>query len=255
VPDVLPRPAAAVLAFDRMTDPVTDRVTDPAQPPMLGGPTMPTRPAPVRRRAAAFPRALGAAARTAAVVAAAVGAAAGCGEEIPGPSHTIAVRTASRTGAIRVEPAGVDTLEIVFRPEPGQRFATQACGPGACPVAHCCSYEAGDIVTYTSSAGEFVMLVDGDYVRARMVDIPAGFYVPIPVYSQEGSVGTAGDPVVRATVIRRGERIAIGEARASWPLQGNAATNINGVICATGYEAQCANMDPMPVTAGGDAGP
>jgi hypothetical protein len=176
-----------------------------------------------------------------------------CGEEIPAPSHVIAVRTASRVGALRIEPAGVDTLEIVFRPEPGQRFATQACGPGACPVDHCCSYEGGDIITYTSSAGEFVMLVDGDYVRAHMTDIPAGFYVPIAVYSQAGSVGSARDPVVRATVIRRGERIAVGEARASWPLRGNAATNINGVTCVLGYDAQCANMDAPSGT--GDAGP
>jgi len=179
---------------------------------------------------------------------------ASCSKEIvPAPSFSLRVRTVGTSAAPAVLLAAVDQLEVVIRPRMPARFVElpAGCTFADCGGTQCCKYEDGQVTTFISAAGEYVMRFDAAWVQARATVTPTGFEITTPVYatSEMDSPG-ALDPTAFGNVLHGDDRIAIGSITLSWPLRGGEMQDLP-MMCAPGFEAECMDVDPsLPLDGG-----
>ena len=172
---------------------------------------------------------------------------AGCAADVvPAPSFLLRVRSIGTMTAPAVLLDSVGQLEVMIRPQAPSRFVElpPECSFDDCGGIQCCKYEGGQVSTFISTVGEYVIRFDGAWVRERAETTPTGFTVEVPIFatSNMDSPG-ALDPVAFGTVIRGTERIAGGAITLRWPLRGDDTQDLP-VMCTPGFEAQCMNVDP-----------
>lgn len=178
----------------------------------------------------------------------------GCGTTVvPAPSFSLRVHTVATTAAPSVLLASVDELELVIAPRNPARFVELPCGHAFddCGGISCCKYDDGAIATFISAAGEYVLRINGTWVRSHAQVIDSGFSVIVPVFATS-TLDSPGalEPVARATVLRRSERIAVGSITLTWPLHGGASQDL-AIMCWPDFESQCVNVDPSIPLDGG----
>jgi hypothetical protein len=177
-----------------------------------------------------------------------------CGKEVvPAPSFSLRVRTVPPTSsAPTVLLQAVDQLEVVLKPQSRARFIELPCS-GAfadCGGIQCCKYDGGQLSTFISPEGWYVIRAEESWVRSHAQAIDTGFSVVVPIYatSTADSPGSL-DPVAMGTFLRLGERIAVGSITLGWPLHGTGQDL--PIMCWPGFEPQCEDIDPtLPIDGG-----
>lgn len=138
--------------------------------------------------------------------------------------------------------SAVDSIEIVIKPtELNQRFVDE---PDQ-------SFD-DNVSARVTAAGEFAIFVERGFIEDNAEDGPFTFNLRLPLYAlSNADPPEIGDPQVTVTIIRREERIAIGQRLLPWPLPpgGNGDVTIS---CVPEFGIQCTNNDPA--TPSGDAG-
>jgi hypothetical protein len=164
----------------------------------------------------------------------------GCGGDPAPAPFTLRVNSSN------VVQLAVDGLELVFQPETGRGFEPT-------PEASV----GNGVVAFTSSAGEYVIRADKDWVQAnaRTDASTSTFYLDVPLYSTEPD-STAGSPKVAAYFFQKrdrgagclpweldcGDRIALGEnGSLAWPLPPGGQTEVLVVCIRPAFGPQCTN--------------